>query len=346
MDKETERRRRAEKLKAEKDATGALQVLPEACADEMKAVEFFEKQRWGDTPACPRCGDTNVYKMTDRLTGNRNKRYLWRCLGCKEQFTVRTKTVFEDSRIELRHWCYAFWKACSSKKGVSALQIRRETGISYKSALFLMHRIRWAMTPDAPTAPKLTGIVEADETYVGGKLRTMTPQERRARKASGNWVQRSGPYLDNKVPVVAMIERDGQARAMVMPNVTSKNVRDALEANVDASARLMTDESRVYTKIGRRFQSHGVVKHRAFEYVRGENHINTAEGFFSRLKRQLYGTHHAVSKKHLHRYVGEVVFKHNTRKLDDGQRLGEAIKGADGKRLYYKAPTAPGGENG
>src|SRR3989475_11676721 len=151
------------------DKSEIVAAIPAACSDERTAVEFMERQRWGDSPACPRCGDTDVYQVTDRQTGERSTRFLWDCRGCRRQFTVRIGTILEDSRVPLRHWCYAFWAACASKKGVSALQIKRQTGLSYKSALFLMHRIRWAMA-EIPTRP-LTGIVEADETYVGGKPR-------------------------------------------------------------------------------------------------------------------------------------------------------------------------------
>jgi len=142
-------------------------ALPLACAQEGAAVEFMEKQRWGDHAACPRSGDMDVYQMKDSKTGERQVNYRWRCLGCKKQFTVRTGTVFEDSRIELRHWCYAFWRAATSKKGVSALEIHRQTGISYKSSLFVLQRIRFAMNDSMPGP--LSGPVEADETYVGGK---------------------------------------------------------------------------------------------------------------------------------------------------------------------------------
>src|SRR6266567_8008667 len=151
--------------------------LPRACSDELGAVEFLERQRWGDSPACPRCGATDVYQMQGR-DGKRNKRFLWACRDCGDQYTVRIGTVFEDSRIPLRHWCYAFWAACASKKGVSALQIKRQTRLSYKSALFLMHRIRFAMTPDR--SPRLDGTVEVDETYVGGKPRNPSLQAIRA----------------------------------------------------------------------------------------------------------------------------------------------------------------------
>jgi transposase-like protein len=125
-----------------------IEEIPLACSDETAAVEFLEKQRWGNTPACVKCGSVAVYKMRDAKTGERNRRYLWRCHDCKEQFTVRIGTVYEESRIELRHWCYAFWRACTSKEGVAALEIKRHCRINYKSALFLMNRIRFAMAPD------------------------------------------------------------------------------------------------------------------------------------------------------------------------------------------------------
>ncbi len=140
--------------------------IPEACSDEAKAVEFMEWQRWCQEPVCPRCESDDVYQMKDRQTGEREKGFRWRCRACKRQYSVRTETVFEDSRIPLKYWCLAFWRACSSKKGISALQIKRETGLTYKSALFLMHRIRFAMA-DQPTG-ELGGDVEVDETYVGG----------------------------------------------------------------------------------------------------------------------------------------------------------------------------------
>src|SRR5277367_4092513 len=141
-------------------------AIPLACSNELAAVEFLEKQRWGNTPACMKCGSVEVYKMKDAKTGERNKRFLWRCRDCKEQYTVRIGTVYEESRLPMRHWAYAFWRACTSKKGVSALEIKRHCQISYKSALFLMNRIRFAMAPSGDQ-PKLTGIVEADETFVG-----------------------------------------------------------------------------------------------------------------------------------------------------------------------------------
>ncbi len=154
--------------------------LPGAWASEQASVEYMERQRWGDSPACPRCGDMAVYQMRDAKTGTRSKRWLWRCRGCKQQYTVRVGTIMEDSAIPLQHWCFAFAAACASKKGVSALQVRRMTGVSYKSALFMMHRIRWAMG-GGRSGGKLDGTVEVDETYVGGVPRKKTRREKKWR---------------------------------------------------------------------------------------------------------------------------------------------------------------------
>src|SRR5580692_5798134 len=151
--------------------------MPAICSSELAAVEFFEVQRWGGSPCCPRCASKEVAALKDR-EGNRHKRFLWFCRGCSKQFTVRINSVYEETRLPLRHWAYAFWRASTSKKGVSALEIQRQCQISYKSALFLMNRIRFAMAPDNDD-PKLTGTVECDETYVGGKPR---PGDGRIRK--------------------------------------------------------------------------------------------------------------------------------------------------------------------
>src|SRR5437016_984264 len=155
-----------------------IREIPLACSDELAAVEFIEKQRWGATPCCVKCGSVNVYKMMDRKSGERNKRFLWKCSEktCGKQYTVRIGTVYEESRIPLRHWCYAFWRMATSKKGIAALELKRHCQISYTSALFLANRIRFAMSPDQATAPKLTGIVECDEVYLGGKPRRGTGQ--------------------------------------------------------------------------------------------------------------------------------------------------------------------------
>jgi transposase-like protein len=293
----------------------------------------MEEQRWGTCPACPRCGDTEVTQMKAK-DGTRNARFLWRCHGCKRQFTVRVGTIMEDSPIAMRHWCLAFYRAASSKKGVSALQIQGETGLTYKSALFLMHRIRWAMAPVNATEPKLKGTVEFDETYVGGRPRRIH------RKADGS--ARMGPGWDfskRMTCVVAGVERGGRVKARVAGNVTGAELSEHVRSMVDTSAHLMTDERRSYRKVGKEYASHQRVHHTQGEYVRGDVTTNRVEGFFAGLKRQIKGTHHAVSKKHLHRYISEIEFKYNNRALDDGARTALAIQGADNKRLTYKQQT-------
>ena len=308
------------------DKSAIVEELPKACADENAAVEFLEKARWEGGAACPHCGDMDVYQMKDRKTGERNKRYLWRCRGCNKQHTVRTGTVFEDSRIPLRHWCFAFWATCSSKKGVSALQIKRQTGLTYKSALFLMHRVRFAMEPEQPE-PKLSGTVEVDETYVGGK-----PREKGTSKRGRG---------TSKTPVMALIERNGNARTVVPERVTAATLKGAIRQHVDCSSRIITDDFSSYHGIGKEFDGgHDIVKHSIGEYTRGDIYTNTAESFFSLLKRGIHGTFHHVSKKHLHRYVSEFEFRWNTRDLEDGARTVAAIKSSEGKRLFYKEPVA------
>jgi transposase-like protein len=308
-----------------KNVSPVLAALRLAAVSESAAVAFLEQQRWGDAPACPRCGDVDVYKMTGR-DGQRNKDYRWRCKGCKQMFTVRTGTIFEESRLPLRVWVYAFWKACSSKKGISALQLSREMEITHKSALFVLRRIRHGLT-DFGTE-KLTGTVEVDETYVGGKRRSKR----------GQIARRGNPGTDtNKSAVVAMVERDGNVRYRMMERVTAASLSRVVAANADLSARLITDESAAYTKIGRRFAGgHESVKHSLGEYVRGDVTTNTVEGVFSLLKRGVMGTFHSVSRKHLPNYLGEFEFRWNTRKVDDGTRVGRAIKAVQGKRLEYR----------
>src|ERR1019366_8783068 len=190
-----------------------IEEIPIACSDELAAVEFFERRRWGKTPCCVHCGSVDVHKMVDSKTGQRNKRYLWRCHDCKKQYTVRIGAVYEESRLPMRHWAYAFWRAATSKKGVAALEIQRHCQITYRSALFLLNRIRFAMAPDTDNS-KLTGTVECDETYVGGKPRPGTGKHKRGRGTK-------------KTPVFAAVERNGRIRRQVVADVSGATLKDA-----------------------------------------------------------------------------------------------------------------------
>lgn len=305
------------------DKSSIVSELPAACADESLAVEFMERQRWGDAPCCPRCGDTNVRKMLDS-DGNRNKRFLWRCHGCKRQFTVRINSVYEDSRIPMRHWVFAFWSACTHKKGVSALQIKRQTGLNYRSALFLLNRVRHAMTDGSP--PPMSGLVEADEVYLGGK-----PKNRR------------DGVRPEKKPVLAIVARGGDVRTRPVADVTTKNLSRFLRKNVADGTVVCTDGLKMYRAAVPLHCAHEFVRHDVGEYVRHEDrriHTNSVEGFFNLLRKRIDGTHHAVSRQHLFRYCNEASFVYNTRKVDDGERTALAIAGANGKRLTYKQCVA------
>lgn len=307
-----------------------VEDMPQACADEGLAVAFFERQRWGDTPCCVHCGSVGVYQMKGR-DGARNKRYLWRCRDCKRQYTVRTGTIFEESLIPMRKWAQAFWEAASCKNGVSALELSRKLQLSYKTSLFMLHRIRFAMSTDHTTPPKMEGTVEADETWVGGRLR------RRNFPSSGP------PKVSKKIPVFGVVKRGDHVRLMTIPSVCGQTVSEKLREHVSPKAALMTDAAPYYHAIGKTFTSHGTVRHFEGEYVKKTNpniHSNTIENVFSRLKKSLIGTYMAVSPKHLHRYLAHTEFLYNSRKLNDGERAELLISKMEGKRLTYRDQIA------
>lgn len=320
--------------KTNMEQTDVIEEMPMVCSDELAAVEFFEDKIWQGVPLCAHCESPNVYQMKDAKTGQRNKAFLWRCHACKKQFTVRIGTVLEESRIPLRHWAYAFWRMASSKKGVAALEIARHCQISYPSALFLLQRVRFAMTPERGKSPKLGGIVECDETYVGGRPRHgVVPR-------IGKRGPRPNADPTAKMPVFGMVERGGRIHRRVTPVVSAKNLKDTIRECVDRSATISTDQCNLYRGIGKDFDGgHVRVNHSIKQWVRGDASTNTAESSFAVLKRGLTGIYHAVSKKHLHRYVNEFDFRWNTRNLNDGERTVAAVQGAAGKRLDYKTLT-------
>jgi transposase-like protein len=305
-----------------KNASPVLAALRAAAVSEPAAVEFLEQQRWAGAAACPRCGDAAVYKMTS-VNGERNKDYRWRCKGCKQMFTVRTGTIFEESRLPLRIWVYAFWKACSSKKGISALQLAREMEITHKTALFVLRRIRHGLGNHDD--PKLTGTVEVDEVYVGGR-----PRYRGTSKYGRG---------TSKTPVIGMVQRDGDVRFRMMERLTSDRIANLLIENADRTCRVITDEFGLYGPLGGVFRGgHESVKHSNREYVRPgtDVHSNTVESVFSLIKRGVMGTFHSITPKHLPNYLNEFEFRYNTRKVDDGTRVTKAIQRVQGKRLMYR----------
>jgi len=305
-----------------KNKSEILGALKFAAVDEAKAVAFLENQRWAGNVSCPHCAGADVYQMVGR-DGQRNKDYRWRCRGCEKMFTVRTNSPLEETRLPLRVWVYAIWKACASKKGISALQLSREMEITHKSALFVLRRIRHGMGLENPE--KLTGTVEVDEVYIGGKPRY-------------KGVSKRGRGTE-KTPVLGMVQRNGDVRFRMMERLTSEQLGSVIAENADLTCRIITDELYQYRPVGAAFLGgHEFVKHSSGEYVkRGTDvHTNSIEGVFSLLRRGVMGTFHSVSRKHLPNYLNEFEFRFNTRKMDDGQRVVSAIQTMVGKRLQYR----------
>ncbi len=311
-----------------------VEQLPRACADEAEAVLFLEAQRWGNAPCCPECGSTDVYIMKDRKTGKRNKRFLWKCREkeCGKMYTVRTNTIYAESLIPLHKWCRALWETATAKNGCSALEMSRRLQITYRAALFLMHRIRHGMATPHDDQPKMTGTVEADEVFIG-------PRRPRHRGTAANPINKRGRGT-TKQPVVAVLQRGGDVRTRIVPVITGENLRSMLMDNVDPSARIMTDSEPKYRGCNAYFASHDAVDHSKQEYARGDATTNSVESFFARVRRGLTGVYHAVSREHLHRYLDHFEFSHNTRHMNDGERTLELIRRTEGKRLMYRSPSA------
>jgi transposase-like protein len=309
-------------------------------SDEDKAREFLEAQRWPDGPICPHCGElNNAYKLEPKPSKKNThvRKGVWKCAGCREQFTVTVGTIFADSHIPLSKWLLAFHLLCSSKKGMSAHQLHRMLKVTYRSAWFMAHRIRYAMTQE-PLSSKLTGVIEVDETYVGGKLRVGPYRAKpymRARGRKPNYPS----VVSNKAAVVSVLQRGGKVQSRHVERVTAENLRPIVNAMVDESAHVMTDSSTVL-KGALAAHKHDQVNHVAKEYVRYEDGVcittNTIEGYFSILKRGINGVYHHVGKQHLHRYLSEFDFRYNARKVNDGERTLQAIKATGGKRLMLR----------
>jgi transposase-like protein len=299
--------------------------------DEARAI--LENLRWPKGPACPHCGSIKVTRIQAKSDKVRDG--VIQCNDCRGQFTVTVGTVMHRSHITLRQWVQAFYSMCSHKKGVSALQLQRNLGLhSYKSAWHLAHRIRAAMN-EGPLAGKLNGVVECDETYIGGK-----PRRDKSKLLGERDCRRNNPHAGRgtkKIPVMVLVERNGEAISHPIKRVDAEHLREAILKNVDTKSAIMTDEWGGYAGIGQFFAGgHKVINHHQGDYAKGDITTNTAESYFALLKRGVHGVFHHVSKQHLNRYCDEFSFRWNHRKVNDGTRAEHAIKGADGKRLTYK----------
>jgi transposase-like protein len=298
--------------------------------DADKAREHLEAQRWPDGPYCPHCGNADKTRIL-KMDGEAHRAGLYNCRECRKQFSVTVGTVFERSKVPLNTWLLATYLLCSSKKGMSAHQYARMLGVTYKTAWFMLHRIREAMRPgDDATGPKggEGKIVEADETYIGGKEKNKHLVKRH-----------SGRGGVGKQVAFALVERGGSVRAFHVANVSGATLRPVIVKQIDRASTLMTDEGGQYHHVGGEFARHGKVNHSIDEYVRGDCHTNTVEGYFSILKRGIFGTYHHVSEAHLKRYLCEFDFRYNERSalgVTDGERADKALKGIAGKRLTYR----------
>jgi transposase-like protein len=293
--------------------------------NEIAAYAKLESIIWPNGPVCPHCGDRARIRL---MGGKATRPGLYNCYACRQQFRATVGTVFHASHVPLHMWLQAVYLMVSSKKGVSTHQMQRAMGVALKSTWFMTLRIREAMkTTDADKLGGYGAYVEADETYVGRKEGTKL----------------KGPGTKNTV--MSLVERGGRVRSFHVPNVTAANLRPIVGKHVYADSKFQSDESPIYTGIGWHFQSHGVVKHSAKEYVRCEDYTNTIEGFFSIVERGIYGICQYVSEAHLHRYLAEVDFRYSYRiktGFDDMARMDKALAGIVGRRLTYRSVGGAG----
>jgi transposase-like protein len=313
-------------------------TLADRLRTEADAYLFLEELRWGDRPVCPHCGSIRTpYFLRPKegssrrtRTGSASQRRVWKCADCRRQFSVLTGTIFHGTKISVRVWVLVIFDMCSAKNGMSAREIERKYGLTPKTAWFMAHRIREAMKRD-PIAGMLSGRVVADETFYGGK-----PSNRH-----GHDPRRSIQGRHDKTPIMSLVSREtGEVRSQVIANVKPATLRSVLHEHVDPErTHLHTDGARNYRLIARDFASHEAVNHDAREYVRGDVTTNHAEGYFAQLKRSLDGTHHHVSREHLHRYLAEFDYRYTTRKLSDSERMRAVLGKVAGRRLTYRQPA-------
>ena len=286
-------------------------------SSEEKCREYLEQQRWNGTPACPFCGSINVHRFPN------GKIFKCREKECRSKFSVTVGTIYENTKIPLTKWFLATYILSVHSKGISTLQLSKWLGLTIKSTWHLNHRIREMLTDKAPEL--LEGIVECDETYVGGSLKNIHASKKEKLKG-----------LDNKTMVFGAIQREGKVRVKVIPQTNIENVTAAIEDFVAVNSTMVTDEHHAYNKVGQKY-NHRKVNHRAKEYVRKEDilvHTNNIEGYWNILKKQIDGIHHSVSPKHLQRYCNESAFRYNNRLLLQDERFAAALANCNGSLKY------------
>lgn len=285
--------------------------------DETTAVKWFAYQRWQDSISCPKCKNEKTYTF---------KSGMYKCAKCRERFSVRARTIFEDSKIPMRKWIIAAFFLMCHKKGISSYQLSRDLDITQKSAWFMLQRLRFAVNQGSFEG-KMKGTIEVDETFVGGKNKN----RHKSKKVKGC----QGRSFKDKTPVAGLLQRDGEVRAFVVKNTNSESLQPIIFNHVESGSELMTDEWYAYGDMNK-YYTHSVIDHGRGQYAVGRLTTNSIEGYWSHLKRSIFGIYHNVSPKHLQRYVDESVFRYNTRQIKDGERLVSTIGKSIGKRLTYK----------
>jgi transposase-like protein len=322
--------------------------------DETKAREWLEARVWANGVNCPHCGNADPAKIK-QLEGKAHRAGVYQCneTECRQQFTVTVGTVFERSKIPLTKWLAALFLMTASKKGISARQVHRMLGVSYKSTWFMMHRLREAMRTGGFEPLGGEGkIVEADETYFGKREQEHVSPQRKGRPFTKSGKRR------NDRPIVSLVERGGSVRSFHAAVADQATVTQIVRENVARETQLMTDESRLYNQAKHHVANHDTIKHTAGEYVRRELRMvddvtfeetlistNTIESYFSVFKRGMRGVYQHCAEKHLHRYLAEFDFRYNNRSAlgtNDGERASELAKGIVGKRLTYRRPNGAG----
>jgi len=301
---------------------------------EEAAYERLESIVWPNGPVCPHCGNADPARCY-KIEGKTARAGLRTCAECRKQFRVTVGTIFEQSKIPLHKWFQAAHLLSASKKGFSAHQLHRTLKVTYKTAWFMMHRLREAMR-DGSLAPMGGAgmIVEADETYFG---KTKFPRPSKQRRGRPYKTGSRGPR--DKRPIVSLVERGGRVRSFHVADANKENAQAIVIENIARESRLHTDESRLYHGADEHFAAHETVKHSAYEYVRGDIHTNSAEGYFSIFKRGMRGVYQHCAEKHLHRYLAEFDFRYNNRSalgVEDAARAAVALRGIVGKRLTYR----------